>query len=48
MESGLKQGPQNVLELAKTIFRLFRAGVSPERIEKECGVSVEQVKDIME
>ena len=48
MESGLKQGPQNVLELAKTIFRLFRAGVSPKRIEEECGVSVEQVKDILE
>lgn len=48
LESGLKQGLQNGLELAKTIFRLFRAGVSPERIAEECGVSVEQVKDILE
>lgn len=48
MESGLKQGLQNGLELAKNILKLFKAGVSPEEIAQECGVSVEQVREMVE
>lgn len=47
-ENGLKQGLQNGLELAKNIFKLFRAGVSPEEIAEKCGISVEQVKEMVE
>ena len=47
-ENGLKQGLQNGLELAKNIFKLFRAGISPEEIAEKCGISVEQVKEMVE
>ncbi len=48
MESGLRQGLQNGLELAKNILKLFKAGVSPEEIAEECGISVEQVREMVE
>lgn len=47
-ENGLKQGLQNGLELAKNIFRMFRAGASPEEIAEECGLPVEQVREMLE
>ena len=47
-ENGLKQGLQNGLELAKNIFKLFRAGISPEEIAEKCCISVEQVKEMVE
>ncbi len=43
-ENGLKQS----LELAKNILKLFKAGVSPEEIAEECGISVEQVREMAE
>ena len=48
MESGLKQGLQNGLELAKNVYKLFKVGVSPEKIAEECGISVEQVREMLE
>ncbi len=48
MESGLKQGLQNGLELAKNIYKLFKAGASPEKIAEEFGLSVEQVREMLE
>ncbi len=48
LESGLKQGLQNGLELAKNMFRMFRAGASPEEIAEECGLPVEQVREMLE
>ena len=47
-ENGLNQGLQNGLKLAKNIFKLFRAGISPEEIAEKCGISVEQVKEMVE
>ncbi len=43
-ENGLKQG----LELAKNIYKLFKAGVSPEKIAEEFGLPVEQVREMLE
>ena len=43
-EEGIKQG----LKLAREILRLYKTGISPEQIAKECGVSVEEVKEILE
>lgn len=48
MKEGIKQGKKEGLKLAREIFRLYRAGISPEQIAKECGVSVEEVKEILE
>lgn len=48
MEEGIKQGKKEGLKLAREILRLYRAGISPEQIAKECGVSAEEVKEILE
>lgn len=47
LQQGLTQGRSEGLKLAKDILRLHRAGVSPDKIAEECGVSVEQVMDIL-
>lgn len=47
-EQGLAQGRTEGLKLAKDIFRLYKAGLSPDKIADECGISVEQVEDILE
>ncbi|MCI8503577.1 MAG: hypothetical protein HFH00_07100 [Dorea sp.] len=43
-ENGLKQG----MQLAKNIFNLFGKGISPEEIAERCGISVEQVREMVE
>lgn len=43
-ENGLRQG----MQLAKNIFKLFGKGISPEEITEKCGISVEQVKEMVE
>lgn len=48
MEEGIKQGKKEGLKLAREILRLYKTGISPEQIAKECGVSVEEVKEILE
>lgn len=45
--TGREQGRSEGLKLAKDILRLHRSGVSPDKIAEECGVSVEQVMDIL-
>ncbi len=47
-ENGMKKGLQNGLELAKNIYKLFKAGVSPEKIAEEFGLPVEQVREMVE
>ena len=48
MEEGIKQGKKQGLKLAREILRLYKTGISPEQIAKECGVSMEEVKEILE
>ena len=43
-ENGLRQG----MQLAKNIFKLFGKGISHEEITEKCGISVEQVKEMVE
>lgn len=43
-ENGLRQG----MQLAKNIFKLFGKDISPEEIAEKCGISVEQVKEMVE
>ena len=52
MESGLKAGKESGrtegIQLAKQVFRLSRSGVSESEIARQCGITVEQVKEILE
>ena len=52
MESGLKAGKESRrtegIQLAKQVFRLSRSGVSESEIARQCGITVEQVKEILE
>lgn len=47
-EQGLAQGRTEGLKLARDILRLRKSGVPLNKIADECGVSAEQVKDILE
>ena len=52
MESGLKAGKESGrtegIQLAKQVFRLSGSGVSESEIARQCGITVEQVKEILE
>ena len=52
MESGLKAGKESGrtegIQLAKQVFRLSRSGVSESEIARQCGITVEQVKETLE
>ena len=45
--SGREQGKTEGLKLARDILRLHKSGVAPDKIADECGISVEQVKDLL-
>ncbi len=47
-EQGLEQGRTEGLKLARDILRLHKSGVAPDKIADECGISVEQVKGLLE
>ncbi len=46
--SGREQGRTEGLKLARDILRLHKSGVAPDKIADECGISVEQVKGLLE
>ena len=47
-ELGVKKGLDQGVELAKKAWRLHVQGDSPEKIAKECDITLEQVKKILE
>lgn len=47
MEQGRTMGRMEGLKLARDILRLHKSGVAPDKIADECGISVEQVKDLL-
>ena len=46
-EIGLKRGEKNGIQLAKRIFKLEQEGKSYEEIAEICGISTEQVEEIL-
>ncbi len=48
LEQGRAEGRMEGLKLARDILRLHKSGVAPDKIADECGISVEQVKGLLE
>ena len=48
MEKGMERGKAEGIRLAKLIFRLSAQGNSEEEIAGKCGISLEQVREILE
>ena len=46
--AGMESGSTEGIQLAKQVFRLSRSGVSESEIARQCGITVEQVKEILE
>ena len=47
-EEGIKEGREEGIELAKKVFKLFSKGKSITSISKECEISEEKVRKIIE
>ena len=45
---GRKEGRKEGLEAAKKIFHMSARGIAPEEISKEMGISVNEVRQILE
>nr|WP_162274330.1 hypothetical protein [Lachnoclostridium phocaeense] len=45
---GMERGRSEGLKLAKTIFRLSAQGVPAEEIAQQCGLSADQVREVLE
>lgn len=45
---GTERGWAEGLKLAKTIFRLSAQGVPAEEIAQQCGLSADQVREVLE
>lgn len=45
---GIERGRAEGLKLAKTIFRLSAQGVPAEEIAQQCGLSADQVREVLE
>lgn len=45
---GMERGRAEGLKLAKTIFRLSAQGVPAEEIAQQCGLSADQVREVLE
>lgn len=48
MERGIEQGMDRGLKIAKQVFRLSGSGASETEIAEQCGITVEQVREILE
>ena len=47
-QQGAKRGRTEGLKLAKSIFRLSAQGMPAEKIAETCGLSLEQVQEVLE
>ena len=47
MERGIEQGMERGLKIAKQVFRLSGSGASETEIAEQCGITVEQVREIL-
>lgn len=48
LSQGLNQGLNQGIQLTKQVLRMASQGISPEQIAKECDITLEQVKMILE
>ena len=47
-QEGRIEGRIEGMQLAKKIFRFYQDGISIEEIAKQCEISIEEVKEILE
>ena len=45
---GIEIGKKQTVALANTIFKLYRAGKSYEEIAKATGISIEQIRELLD
>ena len=48
LEEGIERGTKQTVALANTIFKLYRAGRSYEEIARSLGVSIEQIRELLD
>ena len=48
LEEGIERGTKQTVALANTIFKLYRAGRSYEEIARNLGVSIEQIRELLD
>ena len=48
IERGIGIGKKQTVVLANTIFKLYRAGRSYEEIARSLGVSIEQIRELLD
>ena len=48
LQQGLQKGIHQGIQLTKTVFSLSRQGFSVEEIAGQCGISKEQVEEILQ
>ena len=47
-EEGIEIGTKRTVALANTIFKLYKAGGSYEEIARSLGVSIEQIRELLD
>ena len=45
---GIEMGKKQIVTLANTIFKLYRGGRSYEEIARNLGVSIEQIRELLD
>ena len=48
IERGIGIGKKQTVALANTIFKLYRAGRSYEEIARNLGISIEQIRELLD
>ena len=48
LEEGIERGKKQTVTLANTIFKLYKAGRSYEEIARSLGVSIEQIRELLD
>ena len=48
IERGIGIGKKQTVTLANTIFKLYRAGRSYEEIARSLGISIEQIRELLD
>ena len=48
LEEGIERGTKRTVALANTIFKLYKAGRSYEEIAGSLGVSIEQIRELLD
>ena len=48
LEEGIERGTERTIRLANTVFKLSRAGKNYEEIAKAMGISIKQIRELLD